>query len=444
MLGSSAVAFTVALLAVASPSTATTVELKKRDLGLINADGSVCLESLKVEASRLYKCNRKNWRYHAYGEDPTTRSSRLKRGTITLSSPEYAVWTGKIQIGTPAQTFDIYFDTGSSDFTVASTSCPSSSCGTKDRYNVAASSSAVTTSTTITTNFVDGSSSSGTLVHDTVVGGALTATEQDVIAASSLSSTVSDIPSDGLYAHFPPPSFLDFVLGICSAGTERNEANFAPTRIMGLAYPALSQAFSSSLPFTLYSQSQGGRPQWFGMRLSNTAVSQLTFGGYNRARVAGSVKWFNVKLETGAQFRTYWQIGASAPYVNGVQAVSSRTNHILDSGTTLVVAPPSAAAEFWASVPNSAVYDSNFWTYPCNSPPNVEFSFARQTLKMFGIAADDFNLGYLPEDNSRCVGAVIAQNLGLGSSWILGDAFLTSWYIIHDVANNLIGIAPPR
>ncbi|GAA5923984.1 hypothetical protein JCM10213_004463 [Rhodosporidiobolus nylandii] len=412
MLGSSAVAFTVALLAVASPSTATTVELKKRDLGLINADGSVCLESLKVEASRLYKKyerNRKNWRYHAYGEDPTTRSSRLKRGTITLSSPEYAVWTGKIQIGTPAQTFDIYFDTGSSDFTVASTSCPSSSCGTKDRYNVAASSSAVTTSTTITTNFVDGSSSSGTLVHDTVVGGALTATEQDVIAASSLSSTVSDIPSDG----------------------------------MGLAYPALSQAFSSSLPFTLYSQSQGGRPQWFGMRLSNTAVSQLTFGGYNRARVAGSVKWFNVKLETGAQFRTYWQIGASAPYVNGVQAVSSRTNHILDSGTTLVVAPPSAAAEFWASVPNSAVYDSNFWTYPCNSPPNVEFSFARQTLKMFGIAADDFNLGYLPEDNSRCVGAVIAQNLGLGSSWILGDAFRT-WYIIHDVANNLIGIAPPR
>lgn len=60
-----------------------------------------------------------------------------------------------------AQSFNMYFDTGSSDFTVASTTCPASSCGTKHRYNVGASSTAVQTSTYVRTNFVDGTTSEG-------------------------------------------------------------------------------------------------------------------------------------------------------------------------------------------------------------------------------------------------------------------------------------------
>ena len=34
-----------------------------------------------------------------------------------------------------------------------------------------------------------------------------------------------------------------------------------------------------------------------------------------------------------------------------------------------------------------------------------------------------FNLGYLQEAPDRCVGAVIGSDLGLGTSWLLGDAF---------------------
>jgi hypothetical protein len=97
-----------------------------------------------------------------------------------------------------AQSLNIYFDTGSSDFTVSSSSCPSSSCGTKNRYTVASSSTAVKTSKTITTQFVDGSASSGLLVKDTVGITGVTATGQDIIAATSLSSTVADLESDGL------------------------------------------------------------------------------------------------------------------------------------------------------------------------------------------------------------------------------------------------------
>ncbi|GAA6034869.1 hypothetical protein JCM8097_009340 [Rhodosporidiobolus ruineniae] len=409
--GNSALALVLALLPLSA--SATTIELT-RQRHAKRVDGSCDLDLLNAEISHLavkYERNRKNWRYNAFGEDPEAKSSRKKkRGTIALTTQDVSVWTGKVTIGTPAQSFNIYFDSGSSDFTVASTNCPTTSCGTKDRYNVAASSTQQTTTTTVSTSFVDGTTSKGTLIRDTVSCAGVTVTSQSVIAASSLSSTVSSLESDG----------------------------------MGLAYPALSQAFSNSFPFTAYAQGQGSLPSVFGLNLKSQGTSQLTFGGYNRARIAGNPRWYNVKLEDTASFRTYWQIGASAPFVNGAQAIATRVNHILDSGTTLIVAPPSAAAEFWAKVPGAKVYNSYYWTFPCDSPPQVSFSFARITLQMYDVSDYDFSLGYLSEDSSRCVGSVIGQNLGLGTSWLLGDAFMTNWYVIHDVAKNLIGLGVPR
>ncbi|GAA5881657.1 hypothetical protein JCM1840_004232 [Sporobolomyces johnsonii] len=411
MLAGAALAVLAAVLAAApAPADAITIPLSRRDLGIKQANGSVSLSALQEETSRLSTKYSRNGKAMRLNMEERQNSRMSKRGTMALTIQDTAIWTGPVTIGTPAQSFNIYFDTGSSDFTVASTSC-TTSCDTKNRYDVAASSTAYKTSTTVTTNFVDGTSSSGTLVKDVVSAAGLTATNQSVIAATSLSSSVSAIESDG----------------------------------MGLAWPALSQAFSTALPFTLYNQGQGSQP-WFGLRLSNTAgVSQLTFGGYNRARVNGSPRWLSITKDSGDTFNTYWQVGGSAPYVNGAQAITTRVNHIFDSGTTLIVAPPTAAAQFWASVPGSAQYDDNFYTYPCASPPTVEFSFARITLQKYGISSDDFNLGYLPNNQTQCVGAVISQNLGIGSSWILGDTFLLSWYTVYDVSGSgRIGFGTPR
>ncbi|GAA5953110.1 hypothetical protein JCM3765_007413 [Sporobolomyces pararoseus] len=413
MLFTGATALTLAALLLPLID-ATTIPLSKRDLGITQADGSVNLSAIKQETSRLRGKYQRN--SHALTSNAAARRTQggiqqvSKRGTIPLAIQDYAIWTGAVTIGTPAQKFNIYFDTGSSDFTVASTAC-GTSCGSKNRYNVAASTTANKTSTTVTTNFVDGTSSSGNLVYDAVTAGGLTASSQAVIAASSLSSSVSNIQSDG----------------------------------MGLAYPALSQAYSSSLQFTLTNEGQGNVP-YFGLRLSNTpGVSALTFSGYARNKISGAIRFFNVaKDSSSTTFNTYWQIGGSAPYANGVQAISQRVNHILDSGTTLIIAPPATAAEFYSHVPGSAVYDTGVYSFPCDSTPTVEFSFARITLQKYGVNPDDFNLGYTPEDPSRCVGAIMGENLGIGQAWLLGDTFLLSHYVIHDVRNARIGLAAPR
>lgn len=100
---------------------------------------------------------------------------------------------------------------------------------------------------------------------------------------------------------------------------------------MGLAYPALSQAYSSSLQFTLTNEGQGNVP-YFGLRLSNTAgqsavrfsppqcartttadsgvEQQLTFSGYARNKISGTPRFFNIaKDSSSTTFNTYWQIG---------------------------------------------------------------------------------------------------------------------------------------
>lgn len=79
---------------------------------------------------------------------------------------------------------------------------------------------------------------------------------------------------------------------------------------MGLAYPALSSAYSSSYMFTLANQGTYIYP-WFSMRLTNQGQSSITFGSFNRRYVAGVTRWFNVAQQAGTSYRTYWQIGAS-------------------------------------------------------------------------------------------------------------------------------------
>jgi hypothetical protein len=91
---------------------------------------------------------------HCFGRNARKSSPRAKAPS-ELASLTDALFPRQ------AQNFNMYFDTGSSDFTVASTNCPNSKCGTKDRYDVAASSTAVQTSTYVRTNFVDGTTSEG-------------------------------------------------------------------------------------------------------------------------------------------------------------------------------------------------------------------------------------------------------------------------------------------
>lgn len=79
---------------------------------------------------------------------------------------------------------------------------------------------------------------------------------------------------------------------------------------MGLAYPALSSAYSLSYMFNLYNQGTYLYP-YFSMRLSNSKPSSLLLGSYNRIYLGTQLRWFPVTPQAGTSYRTYWQIGGS-------------------------------------------------------------------------------------------------------------------------------------
>ncbi|SCV67844.1 BQ2448_5455 [Microbotryum intermedium] len=402
-------------------------------------DGSVALDRLQREfamLSRKYERNLNNLNNLEIARDVNATSTRMrKRAAQSLNMPSEGIWTGPVYIGTPAQKFSIYFDTGSADLTVASNKCPDSSCGTKTRYKVAKSSTGKSTGGQVETNYVDGTTTAGSVVKDTVKVAGISVTDQAMISSTSMSKTVKGLPSDGL---------------------------------LGLAFSELSATGLTTLPWTQYTQNTSHSR--FGLRLSNTeGGSSITFGGISPNHISGDLTWYKVGKTKGAWSYTYWQVANSmfhpshttcptgnhaddtvllnnegTAYVN-TEAVfsSSRVQHILDSGTSLIVAPLDGAKKFWAKVSGSKKYDSQSWTYPCKNAPKVGFVLGG-TGRQWMVPTSNFNLGHVNGDTTRCLGAVVGMDLGLGSAWILGDSFMTGVYAAFDVKNSLLGLANPK
>ncbi|KDE03366.1 hypothetical protein MVLG_06128 [Microbotryum lychnidis-dioicae p1A1 Lamole] len=368
-------------------------------------NGAVYIPALAQEAAKTALKYSKNGSIVNKRWQKVSHPQMIKtRGLVALEIESYCVWSGQIIVAN--QSFSMYFDSGSTDFTLPMVGCAESECGSKKLYDPSASATAVNQNKTLQSRFADGSFSKGAWFKDIVTAGGMT-TSQSIIGATQLSSTIKGLQSDG---------------------------------IMGLAFPALSSTGTPSFPFTLNGK---GRSGVFAIRLSDSeAKSEISFGGMNPAQFGGPVTYFSAVNSPGQSSKTYWQIGESAPTVAGKNAVAKRVNLIIDSGTTFIIAPMSAATEFYSTINGSQKLDESHWTYPCASPPTVGFSFRRS--QPFLIKADDFNLGYLPDASSRCVGAVIGQDLGLGTSWVLGSTFLKNWYSIFDVAQARIGFATPR
>ena len=98
---------------------------------------------------------------------PNVDTSRFqKRAGVQLTDQSNDLeWTGTITIGTPAQSFNVDFDTGSSDLWVPSSSCDN--CGYHNTYDSHASSSSKSQNGTFKIHYGDNSTTSGPIYTDT-------------------------------------------------------------------------------------------------------------------------------------------------------------------------------------------------------------------------------------------------------------------------------------
>ncbi|RPD59797.1 acid protease [Lentinus tigrinus ALCF2SS1-6] len=328
-------------------------------------------------------------------------SSHAKRQSVSLTDQENdSYWSGALSIGTPGKSFVIDFDTGSADLWVPSANCTSSTCSKKNKYSSASSSTSMPRPGNFTIVYGDNSTVSGPIFADTVTVAGIKATKQSFSPVTTLS-----------------PSF----------GSEARDG------ILGLGYPALSQL---GTPYFFTAKAQGAiKIGVFGFKLAKTK-SSLYIGGTDMSAYNGSIEYHPVSRQV------YWQIG-NANLVISNTTVASNLSTIIDSGTTIIYGPPSQVKTFYRKIPGSKLYDSanGFYSYPCSSvPSNVAFNWGG---KNWSISATNFNIG--KASSTQCIGAIAAQDLGLGSNvWLLGDSFMKNVYTAFSVDQNAVGFATLR
>jgi cathepsin D len=408
----------LALIASASPiaeETGVRIPLSKRGT-LTNADGTFNYEKAVLHSARTHNKYQRAFRnlqantgslpkdFEIKDFRPIPSVGKRSTGSVALTDEEEDLeWAGNIGIGSPAQTFLIDFDTGSSDLWVPSSSCSSSTCQKKHRFSASASSTASKKSGTFEIQYGDGSTVSGPIYTDKVTVGGLTATNQYFSPVTTLSSTFSDDPIDG---------------------------------ILGLAWPLISNLGEPPFFNTLINQGSVSSGV-FAFKLASSG-SELFLGGTNANLFSGSVEFHAIDPSTG-----FWQAkGAKA--IAGSKTAVSNFETVIDSGTTIMYGPPSAVKNFYAAIPGSAVYDSSqgYYSYPCNSLPTVGFSWGGKT---WAISESNFNLGQTESGSSDCVGALAGQDIGLGSgTWLLGDSFMKNVYTVFSFDQSAVGFATLR
>ncbi|KAK7691231.1 hypothetical protein QCA50_006334 [Cerrena zonata] len=325
--------------------------------------------------------------------------TRRATGAVALTSEQGgALWQGSISVGTPAQTFTVDFDTGSSDLFLPSSSCTTNCKGHK-LYNPSSSSTSVDKGKTFSLQYGDGSSVSGEQYSEAVTIARLSATGQAIGAANRYSSgfSLDEYPPDGL---------------------------------LGMGYQSISEYNSPPLVQTLIAQGKIDQPI-FAFKLASSG-SELSIGGLNTKLYTGA--FTTVPVTT----KGYWQVNMDSVSANGKTPVG-RVSSIIDTGTSLIIGDTANVKKFYASISGSKdaskTIGAGFYTVPCKSIPNVQMSFGG---KAFSIAPSLFNLGAAVRGSSDCVGAIVGGDDGF---WIIGDVFLQNVYTFFNLGTNQVGFA---
>ncbi|GAA6061388.1 hypothetical protein JCM10212_000648 [Sporobolomyces blumeae] len=303
-----------------------------------------------------------------------------------------ALWAGPISIGTPPQQFTIDFDTGSADLWVSDSSVDNGLA----TFNVNASSTCKKTNDRFGILYGDSSSVSGPLYQDTVEVAGLAAKNAYFAAATTVSASFTGGSTDG---------------------------------VLGLAYPSISNSGEETFFQTLRSQGLVGE-NLFSFELGDHDEGELYLGGMDESRFEGGINWSPVTQQA------YWTIKGGAGVAGEITNPSS--SFIMDTGTTLIIAPPEDAAKFYAKIPTARKWKDSYYIYRCSAEWDATFEFNGQ---QFTVPNKYLNLGLISAGSRWCVSGIVAQDIGL-NSWLVGDVFLRSVYSVFSFEKNAVGFAP--
>ena len=167
-----------------------------------------------------------------------------------------------------------------------------------------------------------------------------------------------------------------------------------------------------------------------------TNDGEVTFGGLD------TTKFDQSTLTTFDNVNTqgFWEGAMDDITVDGQSVNLDGRTAILDTGTTLIIAPANDAEAVHAAIPGAKSDGQGGFTIPCTTTSSVALSFGGTS---FAIDPRDLLFAAVdPNDpTGDCVSGISSGNIGGATEWLVGDVFLKNAYFSTDVGKNQISLA---
>ncbi|KAI8366764.1 aspartic peptidase domain-containing protein, partial [Radiomyces spectabilis] len=308
---------------------------------------------------------------------------------------------GAITLGEPPQSFNVVFDTGSSDLWVVSANCTTDwIC--RDHQQFQSQASVSFREEKLNSDLIDIHYGTGKVrVHgarDTVQVAGLEIQNQAVALATELSTDFLTTPFDGIFG-----------LGLANLSDLRQQPPF---------YSMIQQNLVDASLFSFYTQPAGG---------------EIDFGGIDTSRYSGNLTFSNVIDDT------FWMVHLDS-FTFGSDEWKTR-KVIIDSGTTLIIATPSDAEAIHSRIPGSKYNGDTTWSIPCDlkdTLPPLVFNIGGVDLV---IPAEEYVLLPYNARSSMCLSGISGKYFDQPDTWVLGDVFMKNFYTVFDLGNRRIGFA---
>lgn len=358
-----------------------------------------------VRERRGYPLREKMVIQHKYDRQAPKTNSQIVNDYSDLA------YIGNVTLGTPAQTFSVILDTGSSNLWVIGKSCRSSTCSGKRKWDSSASKTYQKDGRSFSIQYGSGSCK-GILGTDTLGFGDV-GTDQLIVPKTTFgqAGTVSeDFKDDG----------IEGILGM--AFTAISEDDVIPPLIN-----AYNQGLMDKPYFTVFLDSEG-------VNAVNQRGGLFTYGGLDTENCGDIIDYVPLSSATYYQFTLQGVSAGKYAYKKSAQAIS-------DTGTSLTYGPSDVVENIAKIVGAKLNNEYGLYFIPCDKKYDpVSFTINKKVYNLSSsVLTMDLGL------DEGCLFAMVPSDMGtFGPDWILGDPFIRTYCNTYDFVNKRIGLSPAK
>ncbi|XP_073989776.1 cathepsin D-like isoform X2 [Rhodnius prolixus] len=330
------------------------------------------------------------------------KSSGHSSDTVDLRNFANSQYYGSISIGTPPQSFEILFDTGSTLLWVPSFDCFSPACMTHRKYDHIKSSTYTPENLEISIIYGKGSMT-GILGRDTLQIGNFTVRRQQFAEATK--------EPGNAFLH----SQFDGILGMAfpTAGS-KVEPVFHTLIKQGLVEDRIFSFFLNRDP-------------------NGDLGGEMILGGWNDYYFDSSkINYIRLSKVDKWQFKV-----DSISSTNKTMFCKDSCEAIADTGTTMIIGPTDEIAAIHKYI--GAVQNYGMGTVKCKDVPNLPPITFLINGTEYVLKGKDYILNF-DYDPYNCITGFSGVELK-GKPWILGDVFLRKFYTIFNVQDKAVAFA---